>query len=182
MSVIRWNPLLEPLLEIDQLFTEARQLPSPRLTRGLGTSANRRFTPLADVSETGSAYFIDLELPGIAADTVEVSVHDGVLSIAGERKAPPVYAVFAEPEPSVEPSVEQETELEVAADVRTAQPQQQRRVHRAERNYGKFERRFRLPKDACLDAVEATARDGVLTVSIGRRAESARRAIEVKVA
>ena len=69
-----------------------------------------------------------------------------------------------------------------SAEEKTAEQTEERRVHRSERRYGKFERRFRLPKDAEFEAIDASAREGVLTVSIGRRKEEARRAIEVRVA
>ena len=156
MTVIRWNPLGE----IDDLFARAGQFPSPgqRPTSGPAQDREGSFTPLADVSETPSSYFIELELPGVAADQVEVSVHEGVVTIAGERKAP--------------------AQEQAAPD----QDSPERQVHRRERRYGTFERRFRLPKDAQVDAIEASAREGVLSVSIGRHKEAARRAIEVQVA
>ncbi len=42
----------------------------------------------------------------------------------------------------------------------------------SEREYGAFQRSFRLPADADPNAVEASHADGVLTVSIPRRADS----------
>jgi len=170
MTVIRWNPLRE----IDDLFARAGQF-SPlaqnrdetrNQTPGQDRSAG--FTPLADVFETPSNYLIELELPGVAASEVEVSVHEGVLTIAGERKAPQTRHVVSE---------EAESELESAE-----QDEPVRQVNRNERRFGTFERRFRLPKDAQVDAIDASAREGVLSVSIARHKEAARRAIEVKVA
>ena len=111
---------------------------------------------------------IELELPGVAADQVEVSVHEGVVTIAGERKAPVLQ--------------KDDQEQSAADDGSQEQDSTERQVHRRERRYGTFERRFRLPKDAQVDAIEASAREGVLSVSIGRRKEAARRAIEVQVA
>jgi HSP20 family protein len=40
--------------------------------------------------------------------------------------------------------------------------------HRIERRYGSFKRLLQLPEDADENAVEATMKDGVLSVSIGR--------------
>jgi HSP20 family protein len=40
----------------------------------------------------------------------------------------------------------------------------------SERQYGAFQRSFRLPPDALDDSVEANFNDGVLTVLIGRKA------------
>jgi HSP20 family protein len=44
--------------------------------------------PEANVTETSTQYRVDVDLPGIARDKVEVSTDDGVLSIAGERALP----------------------------------------------------------------------------------------------
>jgi HSP20 family protein len=48
-----------------------------------------------------------------------------------------------------------------------------RRVHRVERRFGAFERRFRLPTPLNPDEVEASFKDGVLRVEVGK-AETAR--------
>lgn len=55
------------------------------------------------------------------------------------------------------------------------------RLHRAERVYGAFERRFRLPENADEQAIEATASDGVLRLVIGKREQDGPRRIEVQV-
>jgi HSP20 family protein len=48
---------------------------------------NGKFTPLAvDVAESENNYTITAELPGVAEDEVDVSVHDDMLVIAGEKQ------------------------------------------------------------------------------------------------
>ncbi len=54
------------------------------------------------------------------------------------------------------------------------------RVHRAERRFGKFERRFRFPRGFKADAVTAEYVDGVLRVTLPRREEDKPRTIDVK--
>ncbi len=56
------------------------------------------------------------------------------------------------------------------------------RAHRVERRYGKFVRNFRLPEDADENGVGAESRDGVLYLTIAKKAEAVARNIEVKVA
>ena len=129
-----------------------------------------RFTPLVDIAETPGGYVIELELPGFSASDVDVQIQDGVLSVAGERTA--AHAPLAQIE-------QQDAEVEAKPG---AGREETRQVHRAERAVGKFDRRFRLPKDADAGAVSATAKDGVLTLEIARLAEAAPRNIEVKVA
>jgi len=107
--------------------------------------------PLVDVRENAKEYQIDVEIPAVASEDLSVTVADGVLSVSGERK-------------SVEDKQEQEG-----------------RVHRTERRYGKFMRSFKLPEDADTDAIEANNRDGVLYLKIAKRVSSDTKTIEVKV-
>ena len=44
------------------------------------------WAPRTDLSETEEAYLIHLDLPGLKKDDVEISVHDGTLSVSGERR------------------------------------------------------------------------------------------------
>ena len=44
------------------------------------------WAPRTDLSETDEAYLIHLDLPGLKKDEVEINVHDGTLSISGERR------------------------------------------------------------------------------------------------
>ena len=54
------------------------------------------------------------------------------------------------------------------------------RTHRAERRFGKFARRFRLPADADSEAIRAAATHGVLTITVDKAAKARPRAIEVE--
>jgi HSP20 family protein len=55
-------------------------------------------------------------------------------------------------------------------------------VRRIERSYGRFERYLPLPDSIDRDAVEATCKDGVVTITIGKRPETTPRTIAVKAA
>jgi len=44
------------------------------------------FSPALDVEETDDGFTLHVELPGITADQVEVSIEENVLVIAGERE------------------------------------------------------------------------------------------------
>jgi len=63
MSIVRFNPYL----------------PTAR------SSVTGAWTPVADIWETSEAYRIDLEIPSVPAEAVDVAVDEGVLVIAGER-------------------------------------------------------------------------------------------------
>ena len=54
------------------------------------------------------------------------------------------------------------------------------RTRHAERRFGKFQRRFRLPEDADTDAIRAIAAHGVLAITVDKTAKSQPRAIEIE--
>ena len=55
------------------------------------------------------------------------------------------------------------------------------KVHRVERQYGRFVRSFRLPETADESRIQANSKDGVLYLKVAKRAEVKPRAIEVTV-
>jgi len=54
------------------------------------------------------------------------------------------------------------------------------RVHRVERSFGTFERRFNVSKGIDVDGIEASQTDGVLTVVLPKSERAKSRDIEVK--
>ncbi len=85
-----WDPLrqLSSLrTEIDRLFDEPMSvLTSPRdFWMGGGW-------PSVDVSEDRDNVTVKVEVPGMRKEDIDVSWHDGVLSISGERKAQEKFA------------------------------------------------------------------------------------------
>lgn len=76
--------LIEPLSrlrsEMDRLFDDFPfRLPSLRL-------AAAPIAPALEMTETDKAYKITAEVPGLESSDVDVSVEDGVLRIAGEKR------------------------------------------------------------------------------------------------
>ena len=137
MNLVHWDPIRD----FENLFRAGSVAP------GIRERASS-WTPAIDVRELSDAYRVDVELPAVAPEDVEVSCKDGLLTISGERK------------------YERENDDE--------------RVHRSERLYGRFARSLRLPNDADQDAIEATATHGVVTISVAKRETARPRSIEVK--
>lgn len=54
--------------------------------RQLPTLLDSAFTPLADVEETTDAYVVEIELPGVKRDDVEIEVAGRRVTVHGERK------------------------------------------------------------------------------------------------
>lgn len=81
-TIIRWNPIRE---------MAAMQNAMDRLMennwRGYRSVDTSLALPL-DVHETETAYHVVAALPGVLSDTVNVSLHDGVLTISGELPQP----------------------------------------------------------------------------------------------
>lgn len=78
------DQLIEPFTqlrhEVDRLF-ESFPFRLPTLKLGRFASA-----PALEMTESDKSYKVTAELPGIDPDNVEVTVEDGVLRIAGEKK------------------------------------------------------------------------------------------------
>jgi len=92
MNLIRWQrPVLTPWAnlgrltdlrdEIDRLF----ESPLNELTRASNLLSG--WTPALDVFEDKDNFTVKAELPGMKKEDIEVSLHDGSLSISGERKS-----------------------------------------------------------------------------------------------
>ncbi len=66
--------------EIDRLFDDMFRMPS---LAGVGTMT----WPSVEVSDSDREVRISAEIPGLSEKDVELTVHDGVLSIRGEKKS-----------------------------------------------------------------------------------------------
>jgi len=92
MNLIRWQrPVLTPWSnfgrlsdlrdEIDRLF----EAPLADLARSSNLLSG--WTPALDVYEQKDNFIVKAELPGMNKEDITVSLHDGSLSISGERKS-----------------------------------------------------------------------------------------------
>jgi HSP20 family protein len=92
MNLMRWQrPVLTPWTglnrlsdlrdEIDRLF----DVPLFELARTPGLFSG--WTPALDVHEDNDNFTVTVELPGMKKEDIDVSLHDGSLSISGERKS-----------------------------------------------------------------------------------------------
>jgi HSP20 family protein len=108
--------------------------------------------PLVDVQETSDAYLVEAELPGFDEKQVQVHVEGGKLTIESVRDE--------------ETRDEEKKEGTGSYLLR-------------ERQKASFSRSFTLPDNADTEAVEAAFKNGVLSLQIKKRAENARRLIEI---
>ncbi len=82
-------------------------------------------------------FYVEVELPGVSDQDVEITVHNGTLFIRGERK-----------------------------------PQEGRRYLYNGRSYGRFERVITLPEAVQADDVQATLKDGILSLTLLKSPEA----------
>ena len=71
--------------------------------------------------------------------------------------------------------------LTISGERKTEKEQKDRKYHRVERFYGRFERSFAIPDDAEASDVKAEFKDGVLRVHLAKSEKARPKQIEVKV-
>jgi len=119
------------------------------------SSAGAPFVPRVDVSETEKEYHIDVELPGVPQDAIDVRVIEGTLTVRAEMQSEKTDA-----DPQQQASGEQNQQQ---------QQNQQRQYHYRERYWGRFERSFHLPPNADEDSIRAEFKDGVLSLILVKK-------------
>jgi HSP20 family protein len=85
-NLTRWNPINE-FEDLINRYNRYLGLPATEGDRE-GKDLFRRtdWAPAVDIRENKDAFVIDAELPGMNREDVKVTVHEGVLTIQGERK------------------------------------------------------------------------------------------------
>lgn len=102
--------------------------------RGIGEKIADWFAPRSEASAVQDCYEISLELPGVNADDIDVSVENGHLTVKGEK--------------------------------RFEREEKGRTYFFSEREYGAFQRSFRLPADAQAGDITADFKNGVLALKV----------------
>ena len=74
----------ETSAEFDDLFTRMSRL--FEATAGPRRAAERMWVPQADLRETEDAYLVEVELPGIKSEDIDVEFSERELAITGELK------------------------------------------------------------------------------------------------
>jgi HSP20 family protein len=87
-TMTRWDPFQD----LRSARDEMAQL-SPMLAhalglhpqQGSGRATTTAWAPALDISERKDAYLVTVELPGVEADDLQITLEDGLLTIQGER-------------------------------------------------------------------------------------------------
>jgi HSP20 family protein len=107
--------------------------------------------PAVDVEETDKNYVLEAELPGFAMEDVSVNLDGGTVTIESKK----------------DETVEKE-------DNKT------KNLVLHERRSRSFSRSFKLPENADPGAINATFKNGLLTLTIGKRTEAQKKTIQIE--
>jgi len=97
MTLIRWNrpevSYWSPFRHLSTLREEIDRLFESPLAEMTRTSQQflSGWMPAMDVHEDTDNLYVKAELPGMRKQDIDISIHDGVLSVAGERKEDEKY-------------------------------------------------------------------------------------------
>jgi HSP20 family protein len=94
-TMMRWDPF-QDLRDAQEEMAQMAQMAqmSPRLAhalglhgqpQGSGRAETTAWAPALDISERKDAYLVTVELPGVDAEDLEITLEDGLLTIQGER-------------------------------------------------------------------------------------------------
>jgi HSP20 family protein len=114
------------------------------------SSATATWVPAVDIHEYANRFELYVDVPGVDPNSVELTLEDGVLTLSGVRAAKGSTNGADEPQ-----------------------------LQRIERSQGQFYRRFVLPETVDSDKVNATGKDGVLTVTIPKQPKAMPRRIQI---
>ena len=109
---------------------------------------DREWMPKIDVKETEKEIVVNVEVPGMTKDDINILLTDGLLTVSGEKRH------------------ESEDKKE--------------NFHVIERRFGSFKRSIRMPNDIEAEKIDASYKDGVLTIIVPKSEAVQPKKIEIK--
>jgi HSP20 family protein len=149
MATVRY----EPWGVVSQLQNEINRVFGSLNNDGESSSATAEWVPAVDIREYTDRFQLLMDLPGVDPKEVEITLDNGVLTVAGDRR--------------------EEKDAQTNGQGEAQQT-------RTERRLGRFYRRFILPDTVDADNVNAVGRNGVLEIVIPKHARAQPRRISVK--
>jgi HSP20 family protein len=144
---VRWTDFDRTLMAMDEFRRRMDRLWDEYDDDRVPATTSNATWPHSNLWDAGESLQFVAEVPGLSEKDLKVSVHEDVITLAGERKAsvPEGYS-----------------------------------VHRQERNGVRFSRSFTLPFPVDAERTTATVKNGLLTVTLPKTAESKPRQIAVR--
>ena len=167
MNIQKWNPW-------NWLRREEDDQPRQLVTSDRGGGA---FSPLmrlhGEIDRMFDSFFRDfgMQLPDAASGGTPALLKPSVDIAENDRHYTITVEVPGVSEDDVQLSLTGRT-LTISGEKRQEKTDEDRNWHRVERSYGAFRRVLSLPTDADQDDIQARFRNGVLTITIPRKAEA----------
>ena len=79
MTLVKWNPTRSVMTDFDRIFDSMLTNDLPRF------SLAESWMPAVDVNETETEFLLSADIPGLDKKDVSIDIHDGVITIEGER-------------------------------------------------------------------------------------------------
>lgn len=134
--------------DIDYIFNDLFDSFENQFKRSFLTKNEQDFFPLLDVSETNSHYTVELDIPGVKKDDINISVDNNVLTIKGKKEMD--------------------------------KERKDSNYYSRERFYGDFKRSMSLPSGVKTDKIDASFKDGVLTIRMPKEKSASVKTIDIK--
>lgn len=138
-TLVRWNPnrsIRRMQTDMDRLMESFFE--SPRAT------PSNNWGLALDVIETDSEYVVSAVVAGLKREDIDITIEDGILSVAGDFK----------------------NDFEKTGEAGEENADPPVRYHLRERRYGSFSRKLRLPKDVDTETISAKHEDGILSITL----------------
>jgi len=152
------------------------------------------FSPVTDLAENEHSYVVSMDLPGVKKDELNVTVHNGVLTVSGTRrhkfesfddddekeKKPEEKPEDKKEEPKKEEPKKEEKPKKDEPKKEEEQKKPKHKVIRMESYCGSFERSVSVPSGTKPEDVQAKFEDGVLTITIAKHPKEGVKKIEIQ--
>jgi HSP20 family protein len=79
MTLVKWNPTRSLMTDFDRIFDSMFTHDLPQLP------SVKSWIPAVDVNETETEFLLSADMPGLDKKDVSIDIHDGVITIKGER-------------------------------------------------------------------------------------------------
>lgn len=119
-----------------------------------GSLYSNASTPRVDITEENNAYILEMELPGRSENDVTIELDHDYLKIASKQK-------------------------EKDANEKKEEKKAPKYILKERRSYD-FERRFTLPSDVDAESISANFKNGVLYITLGKKAIATPRKIAIE--
>jgi HSP20 family protein len=143
MTLVKWNPKRSLISDFDRIFDNMFNIDLPM------NSVGNSYSLAVDIQESEKEFILSADMPGLNKKEVSIDIHDGVITIKGERIK----------------------EDKISFD--------DYRIH--ERQFGSFNRSFRLPDNVNEDKISAKFTNGELLITLPKSKEIKPEGRQIKI-